>query len=101
MTKKLTIKQKLEKVEELLFPKLEIRTLTEDDKSVRVLVDTSVISNLYSCLHELRENKNDEVIWASIENVLTKLQEIKDLLEPDVIPDENMDDINYMIVDFR
>lgn len=99
--KKLTNKQKLDLVNDQLFPKLEIRELTEGDQSVRVLVNTGVIANLLSCLQELKEGKNDEVVQASLQSVINRLEIVESGLMPDTLPSESIDGIKHMIVDFR
>jgi len=105
MNKKLTPKAKLDTISNILFPKLEVKTLseglTDQKEDVRVLVDSSVIANLLSCLNDLKDSKNDEVVWKSLESTLEKLEEVKRLIQPDVMPNEDITDINYMIVDFR
>lgn len=74
--------QKLEQIKNLLFPQLTTEEEINNDGTIfKFHVDYSVDSNLDAALIDLQEGHNDEVVQATINEVVKKLIEVRRLLE--------------------
>lgn len=89
--------QKIEKIKKILFPPLDLHEqLQEDGTKIKFHIDYSVDSNLDAALIDLQEGNNDAVVQKTISSVITRLNEVRRILEAYVELDK---DAQYIIVD--
>ena len=91
--------QMLEDIKNKLFPSLELHEeMQADGTIVKFHVDYSLDSNLDAVLMDLEDGHNDEATHKTVRNVISKLIEIRKILE--VYPSIN-EDAKYIIVDCK
>ena len=90
---KTSAEEKLEKIADLLFPKLKLHI---DEKGNKYHIDYSADSNLDAALSDLEDGHNDEASRKTIRNVSNRLYEIRLFLEAFRSMDSNA---KYIIVE--
>lgn len=90
--------KKLEEIRKILFPPLDTQTEMVDNKPVKFHVDYAIDSNLDAALIDLREGNNDDITQNTILKAITKLNEVRRLMEAYAQIDA---DAKYIIVDSR
>ncbi|CAB4162922.1 hypothetical protein UFOVP787_182 [uncultured Caudovirales phage] len=89
--------QKIEKIKKILFPPLDLHEqFQEDGTKIKFHIDYSVDSNLDAVLIDLQEGNNDAVVQKTISSVITRLNEVRRILEAYAELDK---DAQYIIVD--
>ncbi len=86
----------LDKIRDLLFPKLDLRESVQEGQVVKYHVDHSVDMNLDAALTDLQDGHNDEVTQKTISRVVDRLNEVRRLLEATYELDK---DAQYILVE--
>lgn len=86
----------LEKVRDILFPKMELRSSVVGEEIVKYHVDFSADMNLDAVLVDLQDGHNDAVSQKTISTVIGKLQQVRELLEADYDLDK---EAQYILVE--
>lgn len=88
---------KIEQIKKILFPPLELHEqIQEDGSKIKFHIDFSVDSNLDAALIDLQEGNNDAVVQKTITSVITRLNDVRRILEAYAELDK---DAQYIIVD--
>ena len=89
--------RKLEIIEEILFPRNEIKEeVSEDGTSLKYRVDYSSDMNLDAVLIDLQQGINDRAVQNTIKEIIDRLIKVRNVLE---VEDIGFEDAQYMIVD--
>lgn len=89
---KTTAEQKLDEIQNILFPPLE----KKEEKDVSFLVDYSADSNLQAVINDLEEGHNDEIVQGTVGKVIDRLIQVRKVLKA---YNEFDTDAKYIIVD--
>ena len=87
-------KAKWDKIQKILFPPTEFRIDSDGDKYA---VLKSIDANLNAALQDLRDDKNDEAVQATIEYCMVISSRVREIME---LQYEFEPDTKFIIVDF-
>lgn len=96
MPRKSAADKKIEDITKILFPKTKVMEKIEDGQKIKFMVDSSVDNNLYAALIDLRDGHNDKAVQRTINECITALNKVRDILEASMYLDK---EAKYITVD--
>ena len=89
--------EKLEQIKKMMFPPLILKEEMQKDGSlIKYHIDYSIDSNLDAVLMDLQEGHNDPSCHKTLSNIITRINNIRTMLEAYAMIDENA---KYIVVD--
>jgi len=88
MARKTAADKKLEEIKNILFPPTKVHEQVEAGEKVRFMVDYSIDNNLYAALIDLQEGHNDKTVQKTVNQCITALIKVRDILEAHMLLDK-------------
>jgi hypothetical protein len=96
MAKKSAAEKKLEDIRNILYPPTKVQETVEEGEKIRFMVDYSIDNNLYAVLIDLQEGHNDKAVQKTLNECITALIKVRDILGAHMLLDKES---KYITVD--